>query len=54
MALITCTGRQHGLHCRLGFEPCSIVRQVGFKFGRWLDLAFDQRILDTPAQPVDG
>jgi phosphinothricin acetyltransferase len=27
---------------------------VGFKFGRWLDLAFWQLTLDTPAEPVDG
>jgi phosphinothricin acetyltransferase len=30
------------------------VRQAGFKFGRWLDLAFYQLVLATPAQPVDG
>jgi phosphinothricin acetyltransferase len=42
------------LHTQLGFMPCGIVRQAGFKFGRWLDLAFYQRILETPAQPVDG
>lgn len=41
------------LHTRLGFAPCGIVRQAGFKFGRWLDLAFYQLILETPAQPVD-
>jgi L-amino acid N-acyltransferase YncA len=42
------------LHTRLGFEFCGRVRQAGFKFGRWLDLDFYQRILDTPAKPVDG
>lgn len=42
------------LHRRLGFEPAGVVRQAGFKFGRWLDLAFYQRILATPAEPVDG
>lgn len=42
------------LHTQLGFAPCGVVRQAGFKFGRWLDLAFYQLILDTPAQPVDG
>jgi L-amino acid N-acyltransferase YncA len=30
------------------------VKQVGFKFGRWLDLALYQKILSTPATPVDG
>jgi phosphinothricin acetyltransferase len=43
------------LHRRLGFEHAGTVRQAGFKFGRWLDLALYQRILeDSPAQPVDG
>ena len=42
------------LHESLGFTSCGIVRQAGFKFGRWLDLAFYQLILKTPAKPVDG
>jgi L-amino acid N-acyltransferase len=42
------------LHQRLGFEHAGTIRQAGFKFGRWLDLAFYQRLLDTPSQPVDG
>jgi L-amino acid N-acyltransferase YncA len=42
------------LHERLGFAHCGTVKQSGFKFGRWLDLAFYQRILATPAAPVDG
>jgi len=42
------------LHESLGFAPCGIVRHAGFKFGRWLDLAFYQLILKTPATPVDG
>jgi L-amino acid N-acyltransferase len=42
------------LHESLGFTSCGIVRQAGFKFGRWLDLAFYQLILRTPAAPVDG
>ncbi len=43
-----------GLHERLGFEHSGTVRQAGFKFGRWLDVAFYQRILSTPLNPVDG
>jgi L-amino acid N-acyltransferase YncA len=43
-----------GLHERLGFEHSGTVRQAGFKFGRWLDVAFYQRILATPLNPVDG
>jgi len=42
------------LHRSLGFEHAGTIRQAGFKFGRWLDLAFYQLLLDTPAQPVDG
>jgi phosphinothricin acetyltransferase len=42
------------LHRRLGFEHAGTVRQAGFKFGRWLDLALYQLILQTPAAPVDG
>jgi phosphinothricin acetyltransferase len=42
------------LHEKLGFTHCGTVKQSGFKFGRWLDLAFYQRILATPATPVDG
>ena len=41
-------------HERLGFSPCGVVRQAGFKFGRWLDLALYQLVLTTPDQPVDG
>jgi L-amino acid N-acyltransferase len=42
------------LHEKLGFTHCGTIQQAGFKFGRWLDLAFYQRILATPATPVDG
>ncbi len=42
------------LHERLGFRHVGTLPHVGFKFGRWLDLAFYQLLLDTPAHPVDG
>ncbi len=42
------------LHERMGFRHVGTLPQVGFKFGRWLDLAFYQLLLDTPAHPVDG
>ena len=32
-------------HERLGFERVAHFREVGFKFGRWLDLIFLQRTL---------
>ena len=42
------------LHEKLGFHHTGTMRQVGFKFDRWLDLAFYQLILDTPENPFDG
>jgi phosphinothricin acetyltransferase len=35
-------------HERLGFEPVAHFREVGHKFGHWLDLVFLQRFLDAP------
>jgi L-amino acid N-acyltransferase len=56
--VIGCIDRENtasvALHEKLGFEPAGIIRHAGFKFGRWLDLAFYQRILETPTDPVDG
>jgi L-amino acid N-acyltransferase len=43
-----------GLHEKLGFAHAGTIRQSGFKFGRWLDLAFYQLLLESPAKPVDG
>ncbi len=33
------------LHERLGFEKVAHLRQVGFKFGRWIDVGYWQLIL---------
>ncbi|MGO1948123.1 MAG: GNAT family N-acetyltransferase [Mycobacteriaceae bacterium] len=33
------------LHSKVGFEECGTVRQVGSKFGRWLDMTLMQVIL---------
>ena len=41
-------------HQKLGFVHAGTIKQAGFKFGRWLDLAFYQLILSTPAEPRDG
>ncbi len=32
-------------HKKFGFSECGIIREAGFKFGRWLDLQFMQLIL---------
>jgi L-amino acid N-acyltransferase len=42
------------LHQAMGFEHVGTIRQVGFKFNRWLDLDLYQLILLTPMSPVDG
>jgi phosphinothricin acetyltransferase len=42
------------LHEAFGFTHAGTVREAGYKFGRWLDLAFYQRVLDTPVAPKDG
>lgn len=33
------------LHAAFGFEKVGHFRQVGFKFGRWLDVAYLERLL---------
>jgi len=43
-----------GLHEKMGFIHAGTFKQVGFKFGQWLDAAFYQLNLNTPQQPVDG
>lgn len=39
------------LHERLGFTQTALMPQVGQKFGRWLDLAFMQLVLDERPAP---
>ena len=42
------TADQHAsiaLHRRLGFEPVAMLRQVGNKFDRWLDVAYLELLL---------
>jgi phosphinothricin acetyltransferase len=33
------------LHERFGFEPVGVYKEVGWKFGRWLDVAWWQKAL---------
>jgi L-amino acid N-acyltransferase len=42
------------LHERLGFREVAHIPEVGFKFGRWLDLKFLQLVLDTPRMPTES
>ena len=41
------------LHQQLGFREVAHIPQVGYKFGKWLDLKFLQLMLDGPAHPVE-
>ena len=41
------------LHESLGFVEVAHFREVGYRFGRWLDLTFLQLLLDTPSQPSE-
>jgi phosphinothricin acetyltransferase len=42
------------LHEKHGFEAAGIIRHAAYKFGRWLDLAFYQRVLTGPRQPIES
>lgn len=33
------------LHAKFGFEHVGLFKQVGFKFGRWLDVAYMEKLL---------
>jgi L-amino acid N-acyltransferase YncA len=40
-----------GLHRALGFEPVGTFRRIGFKHGRWHDVAWTQRTLAAGDEP---
>ncbi|GAB5100254.1 GNAT family N-acetyltransferase [Caballeronia sp. LP006] len=42
------------LHTRLGFGHVGVLRDVGFKHGRWVDSVLMQRALDASAPVIDG
>ena len=56
--LVGCIDSQNtvsiAMHRTFGFHHVGTIRQVGFKFGAWLDLEFYQLTLSTPEHPVDG
>ncbi|HWK60596.1 MAG TPA: GNAT family N-acetyltransferase [Eoetvoesiella sp.] len=41
------------LHQHLGFQPAGTIKEAGYKFGRWLDLVFYQKILSSPSHPTE-
>lgn len=46
-------GASIALHRKLGFVEVGVAREVGVKFGKWLDLAFWQLTLDSRSVPDD-
>ena len=42
------------LHRKAGFTQVGVFREVGYKFGRWLNAAFLQLNLETPEMPEEG
>jgi phosphinothricin acetyltransferase len=42
------------LHQSFGFKEVAHFKEVGYKFGRWLDLKFLELVLETPLHPVEG
>lgn len=40
-------------HENEGFVSCGLIKHAGYKFGKWLDLAFYQMILKTPRCPSE-
>ena len=47
IAVIGDSGNQASIHLhrRFGFQDAGLLKDVGFKFGRWLDTVFMQRSL---------
>ncbi|WP_077622942.1 GNAT family N-acetyltransferase [Sediminibacillus massiliensis] len=42
------------IHKKFGFVHAGTIKNAGYKFSRWLDLAFYQLHLNGPENPVDG
>jgi L-amino acid N-acyltransferase YncA len=42
------------LHREFGFSEAGVLTQVGYKFGRWLDLQFMQLILSSQISPNEN
>ncbi|MFB9326875.1 GNAT family N-acetyltransferase [Paenibacillus aurantiacus] len=46
-----CTENERSIRLfeRLGYEKCAHFREIGYKFGRWLDIASYQKVLGKEA-----
>jgi L-amino acid N-acyltransferase len=42
------------LHEQFNFKEVGHFKEVGFKFGKWLDLIFMELVLETPDRPLEG
>ena len=42
------------LHIRFGFKEVAHLHEVGFKFGRWLDVVYLQLLLDGSSDVAEG
>lgn len=42
------------LHEKIGFTYSGVIKKAGYKFGKWLDLAFYQLELNGPKTPTEG
>src|SRR4051812_7284321 len=42
-----------GLHAAMGFEPAGVYKEIGWKFGRWRDVAWVQLMLGNGDGPPD-
>jgi phosphinothricin acetyltransferase len=41
------------LHEQFNFKEVGLLKEVGYKFNKWLDLKFMELILETPANPTE-
>lgn len=39
------------MHEKLGFARVALLSEVGFKFGRWIDVGYWQRLLPEASEP---
>lgn len=42
------------LHEQFNFKQVGHLKEVGYKFDRWLDLVFVELVLDTPEKQIEG